>query len=156
MCLREHPQMTVTFHPIRFSARHAAASRRLFRANLFCQKARLVRGSAARRQFVWPCQKQPWTKIASFAGRRITSGVPGSALQLKAARTPILRTSARTSLSGAVPVVPIDAISVLRAVGDTRARGRKNVRLTKGKRGGYRPPLFSISIGQSQLKAPPV
>jgi hypothetical protein len=75
--------MVTTRQPFCLSALVTRRSRRLLISIFVVQKTAFVRGSFARGQFRWPCQKQPFTKIAVFLDLMEKSGCPGRLLSFR-------------------------------------------------------------------------
>lgn len=76
----------------------------MFLANFLCQKAELVLGRD-RLHVGHLCQKQPWTKTATFERAYTMSGLPGRLLE-----TSFLRRSLASVSSGIVPDALLDLI----------------------------------------------
>lgn len=88
--------------PKRRNVRVARASRRTFPEIFDRQKAVFVDGSLARLH-VWPCQKQPCTKMAVRYFGKTTSGLNGSPAGRGEARKPARLKALSTNRSGPVP-----------------------------------------------------
>jgi hypothetical protein len=97
-----HSHNINTLSPLRLSSRIARASRERFLANFERQKPSLFRGTVARLQFVWWCQKHPFTKIAQRFEAFAKSGEPGKVLTFFLYRIPSPRSCRATQSS--VPV----------------------------------------------------
>src|SRR5205823_4502462 len=80
---RLHSQTMRTLYPIFLNSIHLFASRERFATSFLDQKSALVFGTRAFvvlfvfSQFLCPCQKHPFTKIAHREERFATSGDPG-------------------------------------------------------------------------------
>jgi len=97
-----HSHNIKTLNPRRLRLRTARASRERFAANLERQNASLFRGTVARRQFVWWCQKHPFTKMAQRFDTFAKSGEPGSAFTFFLYRAPSPRSVRPTRISACV------------------------------------------------------
>jgi hypothetical protein len=73
----EHSQTINTRHPLEINAQIALRSRSTLPASLVLQNSGRDAGNFAYLQWACICQKQPWTKIATFLSGRTTSGAPG-------------------------------------------------------------------------------
>jgi hypothetical protein len=100
--LMRHPQTVRTDHPRLRRARRTRSSRFLFASIFSDQNFLRVDGSLERRHPLWPCQKHPFTKIATWRSGRIMSGVPGSCRSWRRKRIPRWRRNFWTNLSGSV------------------------------------------------------
>jgi hypothetical protein len=97
-----HPHTVSTVHPRLRRARRTRSSRFRFACILSAQNFLLVDGSFERRQPLWPCQKHPLTKMATWNCATIMSGVPGSSRSCRRKRILCRRRNLSTSLSGRV------------------------------------------------------
>lgn len=75
-----HSQTMMTDQPLASSCRQTSSSRCLLRVIFAVQNSVLVLGVVAFLQSLWPCQKQPCTKITVWYLGRTISGVPGRRL----------------------------------------------------------------------------
>lgn len=112
-----HSQMVNTFHPSLLNCLIFRLSRATFPDLLVCQNSTLVAGTT--RPYLHLCmwKKQPWTKIAIFLPGITMSGFPGRPVQCSLYRSPILKRSLRTTISGLVFLSRIAAMFRLRCSG---------------------------------------
>lgn len=101
---KEHSQTIATLNPLPRNCQHIAASRIRLTLNFSAQNSAFAFGvsDVRRLQFLWPCQKQPCTKIAHFRRRLARSGEPGKFLLYTQKLAPIARTILRTVISAVV------------------------------------------------------
>lgn len=99
-------------HPSEFSFRLTRRSRALFVCIFVSQKSARVSGRRPFRQ-VWPCQKQPCTKITFMRDLNTRSGFPGRSLPCSRNRYPRRWATDRTVNSGAVSFERMRDISLL-------------------------------------------
>jgi len=112
--LISHSHTTSTFHPS-FSRRSIFCwSLSIFFKILFFQKFVFDFGILNAGQSVWPCQKQPWTKITVLYFGRTISGVPGYRRSLIRYLNPFEKRNFLTIISGLVFFPWIFAINALR------------------------------------------
>lgn len=128
----EHCQTVTTLQPACLSFRAARRSRFLFVAIFRHQKSELVVGSLALVQLTCPCQRQPFTKMATFARLIAKSGLPGSVLSFLRYFTPSPRKRAATLPSGDVRLLftrdmispRLDFVETSIAIYIARSKGR--------------------------------
>ncbi len=97
-----HSHMVMIFHPSFFNALTALASLALLVLILFSHHSVLVLGTTKYRQFLCPCQKQPWIKMTVLYLGKTRSGFPGSVASCSLYRKPCACRNFRTSSSGLV------------------------------------------------------
>ena len=109
-----HSHMVMTRHPDEISATTSWESRFLFLIIFWYQKAVLDFGITKSLQPSWPCQKQPFTKIAVLYLGSTISGLPGSSFTWSRYRNPRFHKAWRTSSSGFVLIDRICDIQLCR------------------------------------------
>lgn len=102
-----HCQTTRYFHPRARSFRLFILSRAALPSIFVRQNVLRVAGIEARLHLLWPCQKQPWTKITRLCRGSTMSGRPGKRFSYRRNRYPMRRIIERTRLSGAEFFDPI-------------------------------------------------
>jgi len=100
--LKSHSHRQRHRHPADFSSERLCSSRSRFLAILLVQYGRLLMGLRAPLAQLWPCQKQPWTKITLRSRGKTRSGVPGRSARWRRYRKPRACTIRRTIISGPV------------------------------------------------------
>lgn len=114
--LSSHSQTVSTRKPSRLSSLAFLASLLRLPAIFAVQNVALVYGILPTappfvfRQFGWPCQKHPWTKIAQFRDLFERSGRPGREGEFDRNRWPSRDTACRIASSAAVPSRPTACI----------------------------------------------
>ena len=116
-----HSHTTTTCHPSRRRRSEILRSRRTFALNLLVQNSTLDFGKYARRQFLWRCQKQPWTRTTVAYRGSTMSGRPGSSAACRRNRKPIRHNRDRTAISGSVFCDLIRLMFQLRRCGAMRS-----------------------------------
>ena len=109
-----HSHTVITFHPAPFSWDRFLTSLSLFPLILSLQNSVLVFGITKYLQSWWPCQKQPFTKIAVLYFFSTISGFPGSFLTLILYLKPFLKSNFLRSISGLVSLPLICCILYFR------------------------------------------
>src|SRR6185437_10610813 len=74
----------------------------IFFSIFLIQNVSLLLGSVALLQFLWPCQKQPFTNNTVFALAKTTSGEPGRSFLCRCGLYPSLFSNITSRISGEV------------------------------------------------------
>ena len=98
------------FQPEASSCLLTSVSRSMLRSILLCQNSRFVLWSLRLTSQLRPCQNSPSQKTAILCPMTTKSGLPGRLLTFRRQRTPALRSSLPSRISG---VVPFDLLAAM-------------------------------------------
>lgn len=125
-----HSQMISTVHPSARSLRMFLASLARFALIFSLQKLALVLGVCPMRH-LWPCQKQPLTRITVLNEANTRSGRPGSRETCSRYLKPWECRALRTYISGVVSFERISDMRMLRCLGVRESTISQIVRVAK-------------------------